>query len=87
MQELLEAQGSSLAKFPPMPMSEMAWSQLLGNCLIMEQRNYGQAEQQHMADEHVPTLNPDQCSAFDQIVQAMDTKSGQCFFFMALEEL
>jgi hypothetical protein len=46
----------------------------------MEQRNYDQAHQQLMADEHIHTLNPDQHSAFDQIMHTVNSCSGRCFF-------
>jgi primosomal protein N' len=46
----------------------------------MEQKDYDQDQQQQMADQHIPNLNPDQRSAFDQIMHAVDTHSGQCFF-------
>jgi primosomal protein N' len=80
MQDLLGAQGSSLENFPPMSLSQIAWTHLSKNCLIMEQRNYDQAHQQLMADEHIHTLNPDQHSAFDQIMDTVNSHSGCCFF-------
>jgi hypothetical protein len=80
MEKLLKAQGSSLDKFPPMPVSQMGWTVLLGNHLLMEQKDYDQDQQQQMADQRIPNLNPDQRSAFDQIMHAVDTHSGQCFF-------
>jgi superfamily II DNA or RNA helicase len=46
----------------------------------MEQRNYDEAHQQLMADEHIHTINPDQHSAFDQIMDAVNSCSGRCFF-------
>ena len=33
-----------------------------------------------MAQERIALLNPDQRAAFDAIVQAIETKSGRCFF-------
>jgi primosomal protein N' len=80
IQDLLGAQGSSLENFSPVPLSQIAWTHLLGNCLIMEQRNYDQAHQQLIADEHIHTLNPDQHSDFDQIIHAVNSCSGYCFF-------
>jgi hypothetical protein len=76
MEKLLKAQGSSLDKFPPMPVSLMGWTVLLGNYLLMEQKDYNQDQQQQMADQCIPNLNPDQHSAFDQIMHAVDTHSG-----------
>jgi hypothetical protein len=78
MEKLLKAQGSSLDKFPPMLASQIGWTVLLGNHLLMEQKDYDQ--QQQMADQCIPNLNPDQHSAFDQIMYAVDTHSGQCLF-------
>jgi hypothetical protein len=46
----------------------------------MEQRDYDQDQQQQMADQCIPNLNPDQHSAFDQIMHAVNTHSSQCFF-------
>jgi hypothetical protein len=81
MEKLLKAQASSFDKFPPMQVSQMGWTVLLGgNHLLMEQRDYDQDQQQQMADQRIPNLNPDQCSAFDQIMHAVDTHPGQCFF-------
>jgi hypothetical protein len=40
MEKLLKAQGSSLDRFPPMPVSQMGWTVLLGNHLLMEQKDY-----------------------------------------------
>src|ERR1700690_887596 len=79
MEGLLKAQGSSLEKFPPMPVSQMAWAELLGNHLIMEQRDYDHAEQQQIANLRIPRLNADQRYAFDQIMDAVESQSGQSF--------
>jgi hypothetical protein len=46
MEKLLKAQGSSLDKFPPMPVSLMGWTVLLGNHLLMEQKDFDQDQQQ-----------------------------------------
>jgi hypothetical protein len=56
MKKLLKAQGSSLDKFPPMPVSLMGWTVLLGNHLLMEQKDYDQDQQQQMADQRIPNL-------------------------------
>jgi hypothetical protein len=81
MEKLLKAQNTSLDKFPPMPVSQMGWTVLLGNYLLMEQRDYDQDQQQQMADQCIHNLNSDQRSAFDQIMHAVATHSGQCFCF------
>jgi hypothetical protein len=64
VEKLLKDQGSSLDKFPPMLVSQMGWTVLLENHLLMEQRDYDQHQQQQMTDQHIPNLNPDQHSAF-----------------------
>jgi hypothetical protein len=45
MEKLLKAQGSSLDKFPSMPVSLMGLTVLLGNYLLMEQKYYDQDQQ------------------------------------------
>jgi primosomal protein N' len=65
-----------------MPLSQIDWREAVGNRLIAEQRDYDAQEQQRQADECIPMLNADQCKAFDKIMEAVDTKSGECFFFL-----
>ena len=52
----------------------------MGNRLIAEQRNYNQEEQVRLAEDRIPLLNPEQRSAFDKIVEAIENKTGQTFF-------
>ena len=48
--------------------------------MIMEQLDYDAEEQTHLANEQIPRLNEEQQKAFDEIVDAVNTKSGQIFF-------
>ncbi|KAF9487372.1 hypothetical protein BDN71DRAFT_1356364, partial [Pleurotus eryngii] len=77
---ILLQMNKSLADCPGMPHPQHDWAAALGNRLIAEQRNYDPLEQQQLGDEHIPHLNPDQLSAFNEICQAVNTKSGQTFF-------
>jgi primosomal protein N' len=63
-----------------MPLPQPNWDQQFGNHLIMEQRNYDPAEQELLADQQIPTLNADQHAAYNTILNAVETQSGQCFF-------
>ena len=56
------------------------WSAIVGNPLIAEQKSYDMEEQVQLEAEHIHTLNPEQRAAFDEIVQAVTTDSGQIFF-------
>jgi len=59
-----------LEHWPTMP--QQNWALEVGNCLI--------AEQTCLANEHIPKLNEEQQKAFDEIVEAVNNKSGQIFF-------
>src|SRR5580658_1394804 len=72
--------GKSWADYAPMPRPQEDWDQQLGNHFILEQRDCDPAEQAALAQECIPTLNPSQLAAFNTIVQAVTTQSGQCFF-------
>lgn len=50
------------------------------NRLIAEQRHYDRDRETAMAEERIPTLNPEQRAAFDKIVSAVEDKTGQSFF-------
>ena len=63
-----------------MPLPEQDWDQQFGNHLILEQRDYDLAEQAFLADQCVPTLNADQHTSYNAILNAVETQSGQCFF-------
>ena len=53
---------------------------MVGNKLIADQLSYDNEEQTGLANQRIPTLNNGQCAAFDAIVNAVKTKSGQTFF-------
>src|SRR5580658_8385822 len=72
--------GKSLADYAPMPRPQEDWNQQLGNHFILEQRDCDPAEQAALAQQRIPTLNPSQLAAFNTIVQAVTTQSGQFFF-------
>jgi hypothetical protein len=78
--QLLEHTNKSLRDYPPMPLFQRNWQEVVGNRLIAEQRNYDSHEQQAKADERIPKLNADQRRAFDIIMEAVQSKSGKCFF-------
>jgi hypothetical protein len=58
------------------------WGTLLQNLnpFIAEQRDYNPQKQAHLAEQHIATLNPDQCSAFDKITSAVTNRTGEIFF-------
>jgi PIF1-like helicase len=63
-----------------MPLSQHNWAAAVGNRLIAEQHDYENDEQTDLGNQHIPTLNNGQHVAFDAIVNAVETKSGQTFF-------
>ena len=69
-----------LEHWPTMPQPQQNWALDIGNHLIAEQLGYDAEEQTHLADEHIPKLNEEQQKAFDEIIEAVNTKSGQIFF-------
>jgi hypothetical protein len=78
--QLLKLKGSTLADFHPMPLPQENWAEKFGNHLIMKQKGYDPVEQGELAQDHILLLNANQCAAYDQIMQAVETQSGQCFF-------
>ena len=78
--QLLQYSNKSLSDYPSMPLSQMDWHQIVGNRLIVEQQDYNREEQQRLADQYISMLNADQHQAFDKIMDAVDIKSGECFF-------
>jgi PIF1-like helicase len=80
IEQLLKLKGSTLADFHPMPLPQENWAEQFGNDLIMEQQDYDRVEQGKLAQDHILLFNTDQCAAYDQIMQAVETQSGQCFF-------
>jgi PIF1-like helicase/Helicase len=79
--QLLLASGKSLAKdFKNMPQITQDWEANIGNRLIAEQRRYDAVEQAELAAQNQDTFNLDQRAAFDQIMDAVNNKTGQTFF-------
>jgi PIF1-like helicase len=69
-----------LQDWPAMPLPQLNWTEVVGNRLIAEQHFYDNDEQTGLADQCIPTFNNGQHAAFDAIVNAVETKSGQTFF-------
>jgi hypothetical protein len=78
--QILRAGNRALQDWPAMPLLQRNWALAVGNRLIAQQRSYVIHEQTHLATQRVPTLNDEQRPAFDDIVTAVETKSGQTFF-------
>ena len=67
----------------PLPQN---WEYALGNQLIAEQHNYNTEQQVQYAADRIPHLNPEQQSAFNKIIEAVENKTGKPFFCMDQEE-
>ncbi len=80
IEEILQRSNKSLWNWPMLPLPQQNWEHVMGNWLIAEQRNYNQEEQVRLAEDRIPLLNPEQRSAFDKIVEAIENKTGQTFF-------
>ena len=78
--KLLNATNKSLRDWPDMPQVQQDWGHIAGNRLIAEQLNYDREEQVQLGAERTHSLNHDQHQAFDNIVHAVNTHSGQIFF-------
>jgi hypothetical protein len=63
-----------------MPLPQGNWNQRFGNHLINEQLDYDHIQQIEEAEERKMMFNADQQAAFDEIMAAVESKSGQCFF-------
>ena len=77
---LLCNKNRSLQDWPAMPLPQHNWQAVVGNRLIAEQLSYDNDEQTGFTNQRIPTLNNGQHAAFDAIVNAVETKSGQTFF-------
>jgi hypothetical protein len=67
---VLRKNGKSLEAIPHMPVSQMAdtWGVMEGNQLIAEQLQYIQEDLREMVDRGVPSLNEEQRTVFDAVV-------------------
>ena len=63
-----------------MPQITQDWEANIENRFIAEQRRYDVMEQAQLAVENRRTFNPDQRAAFDEIMHAVNNKTGQTFF-------
>ncbi len=81
IEEILQRSNKSLCNWPMLPLPQQDWENAISNQLIAEQRNYDQEQQAQYAEDCIPRLNPEQCSAFDRIFEAVENKTGQTFFF------
>jgi len=63
-----------------MPLPQDNWDQRFGNHLINEQLDYDPVQQFEEAEQRKLMFNADQQAAFDEIMSAIESKSGQCFF-------
>jgi hypothetical protein len=80
LEKILQQKGRTLAAIEGMPMSQINWDHQLANRLILDERDYNRDEQTQLAEEQKQQFNEEQRAAFDTIVAAVDSKSGQCFF-------
>jgi hypothetical protein len=79
--KLLLVAGKSLSQnWPYMPQVTQNWEAELGNRLIQEQRRYDVVEQAELAAHNQDSFNPDQRAVFDEIMHAVNNKTGQTFF-------
>ena len=78
--QLLSQKGRKLEEWTTMPQSVENWGAILGNPLIREQQNYDVDELAAKAAECIASLNGDQHVAFERIISAITTKSGEIFF-------
>ena len=72
--------GKGLQDFPPMPRPQNDWGRHRGNQLIFEQRNYNRGEQQEHVDRGLPTLNPQQITLYDAVMDSVLNSHGSSFF-------
>jgi len=77
---LLSNFNKSLRDWPDMPQVQQEWADAIQNPLIARERDYDPVEEAQLAQERILLLNLDQRAAFDAIKNAVESKSGQCFF-------
>jgi hypothetical protein len=76
--EFLHPDGKWLADFDCMP--QVASSASYDNLLLVNELSYGHAEMLLKHDHYFSTLNPEQLSAYQQIVCAVEGDLGSMFF-------
>ena len=80
LDQLLSNSNKSLKDWPDMPQVQQNWAAAVGNRLIARESDYNAEEEAQEAAGRLAQLTQDQRSAFDQILQAVETRSGKCFF-------
>lgn len=80
IEKIRRRSNKSLRDWPMLPLPQQNWEHAMGNWLIAEQCNYNQEEQMQYAEDCIPNLNPEQWSAFNKIVEAVENKTGQTYF-------
>ena len=80
IQQLLTPSRKSLQDFQGMSQVIGNWEANLHNHLIAKQQQYDSIQQAQLAEQYITKFNPDQQAAFDKIISAITTKSGETFF-------
>src|SRR6266542_2883806 len=80
IEEILQRSNKSLCSWPMLPLPQQNCEHAIGNRLNAEQHNYNAEQQAQYAADRIPHLNPEQQSAFDKIIEAVENKTGQNFF-------
>ena len=78
--QLLLQFNKSLKDWPDMPQVQQEWAEAIQNPLIARERDYDAQREAQLAQERIALLNQDQRVAFDAIVHAIESRSGQSFF-------
>jgi len=77
---LLIEHGSHLCNFPSMPIPIKNWEHFDKNSFIAEQLKYNTCLEMDLANRIIPTLNNEQCVAFDAILLSTALCDGKLFF-------
>lgn len=82
LNSILADSGYSLENFPQMPLPHENWILMNQNNLIMEQLNYDSATERELFEKHMENIQtvPEQLSAFERIMNAVNGDSGGVFF-------
>jgi hypothetical protein len=77
---LLSQFNKSLKDWMDLPQVQQQWAAAVLNPLIAREQDYDADHQAHLAEQRVTLLNQEQRFAFDQIIRAVESRSGQSFF-------
>ncbi|KAH7858485.1 hypothetical protein Vadar_024403 [Vaccinium darrowii] len=80
LNELLQESGKSLLGFPPMHQPIGNWSNVVGNRLILEHRQFQIQAQDLDAQSSIQRLNNGQRTAYDAILTSVLENKGTTFF-------